>query len=104
MICYEVTLQIEPALAAAVEDHMRRDHIPEIFATGCFHRIRFWRASPARFRTSYEARATADLERYLRDHAAAFRAEFQKAFPRGVTITRETWTEVENWGGSTAVD
>jgi hypothetical protein len=104
MISYEVTLQIEPAFAAAVEDHMRREHIPGIFATGCFCRIRFWRASPARFRTSYEARVAADLERYLRDHAAAFRAEFQTAFPRGVTITRETWTEVESWGESATLD
>jgi Domain of unknown function (DUF4286) len=100
MLSYEVTLQVEPALAAAVEDHMRREHIPGIFATGCFRRIRFWRASPARFRTSYEAGAAADLERYLRDHAATFRAEFQRAFPRGVTVTRETWSEVESWGGS----
>jgi hypothetical protein len=100
MISYEVTLQVESALAAAVEDHLRREHIPGILATGCFCRIRFWRASPARFRTGYEARAAADLERYLRDHAAAFRSEFQSAFPRGVTITRETWTEVESWGES----
>jgi hypothetical protein len=98
MISYEVTLQVEPALAGAVEDHMRQDHIPAIFATGCFHRIRFCRASPARFRTTYEAGTAADVERYLRDHAATFRAEFQRSFPRGITVTREIWTEVETWG------
>ena len=99
MISYEVTLQIEPALAPAVEEHMRQEHIPGIFATGCFSRIRFCRASPARLRTSYEARAAADLERYLRDHAAAFRAEFQETFPGGITVTREIWSEIERWSG-----
>jgi hypothetical protein len=100
MLNYEVTLQTEPALAAAVEDHMRRRHIPAIFATGCFRRIRFCRASPARFRTSYEADSAVDLERYLHEHASSFRAEFQSVFPRGVTVTRETWTEQESWGGA----
>jgi hypothetical protein len=102
MISYEVTLQVEPGLAGAVEQHMRREHIPAILETGCFRRIRFWRASPARFRTSYEASEMADLDRYLRAHAATFRAEFQAAFPGGIVITRETWTEVESWGGPPA--
>ena len=39
----------------------------------------------------------ADLDRYLRDHAPKFRAEFQADFPTGVTVTRETWTERETW-------
>lgn len=98
MITYEVTLQAEPALGRAVEDHMRREHIPAIFATGCFRQIRFCQASPTRFRTSYEARTSEDVERYLRDHAPTFRAEFQRAFPSGITVTRETWREVESWG------
>jgi hypothetical protein len=98
MITYEVTLQVEPALAAALERHMRTQHIPEIFATGCFSRIRFQQASDARFRTSYEASSQADLDRYLREHAPRLRAEFQAEFPAGVTVTRETWTERQGWG------
>jgi hypothetical protein len=97
MPLYEVTLQIESALSHAVEDHMRRKHIPEILATGCFQRIRFDRASPGRFRTSYEAKSDADLERYLREHAPRFRAEFQARFPTGVTATRETWASLQSW-------
>jgi hypothetical protein len=98
MISYEVTLQVEPALAQAVEDHMRKHHIPEIFATGCFRRVRFERASPARFRTRYEADSKADLDRYVQEHAPSFRAEFQAEFPNGVIVTREIWTERESWG------
>jgi hypothetical protein len=97
MLLYEVTLQVDPALAGAIEEHMRRVHIPEIFATGCFRRIRFDRASAARFRTSYQADTQADLDRYLREHAPRLRAAFQAEFPEGVVLTREVWIQQEGW-------
>jgi hypothetical protein len=97
VIYYEVILQVQPAIAAKVADHMRREHIPAIFATGCFQRIRFCRASAGLFRTSYEAVSQANLDRYLRDHAPGFRADFQDRLPTGVTVTRETWVEQERW-------
>jgi Domain of unknown function (DUF4286) len=96
-VFYEVTLQVQPALAAAVEEHMRSQHIPGIFRTGCFERIRFDQASPGRFRTSYQARSQSELDRYLKQHAPAFRAEFQAQFPDGVVLTRETWKQRELW-------
>jgi hypothetical protein len=98
MIRYEVTLQVEPALAPIVAQHMRGDHVPAIFATGCFHRIRFEQASAARFRTSYEAKNQSDLDRYLRDYAPKLRAEFQTRFPTGIITTREIWAALEVWG------
>ena len=98
MIRYEVTLDVAPLMSAAVEEHMRRKHIPAIFATGCFRQIRFERASSHRFRTSYEAETAADLERYLHDHAPALRAEFLAEFSSGVRLSRETWYELERWG------
>ena len=97
MVLYEVTLQVEPQLAAAVEEYMRRGHIPEIFATGCFRRIRFSLASPNRFRTTYQADGPEDLDRYLQEHAPRLRAEFQARFPQGVVLTRETWVQREMW-------
>lgn len=97
MLSYEVTLQIEPRLAAAVEEYMRQDHIPRIFATGCFRRIRLSLASPIRFRASYQADGQADLDRYLRDHAPGLRTAFQARFPEGVALTRETWVQREVW-------
>jgi hypothetical protein len=97
MIFYEVTLQLDPGLASSVEEHMRTKHIPAIFATGCFQRIQFDRASAARLRTSYQAGSQAQLDRYLQEHAPRFRAEFQAEFPAGVTMTRETWTQQEVW-------
>jgi hypothetical protein len=97
MILYEVTLDVEPVLAHQVEEHMRQSHIPAIFATGCFRRIRFCQASLYRFRTSYEAATQADLDRYFRDHAPGLRDEFTKSFPTGVSISRETWVLREFW-------
>jgi len=97
MISYDVTLQVEPALAPSVEEFMRQSHIPDIFATGCFRRIVFGRASATRFRTSYQADAQADLDRYLNDHAPKFRAEVLAKFPDGLTVTRETWVESQLW-------
>jgi hypothetical protein len=97
MISYEVTLQVQPGLAAAVEEYMRQSHIPDILATGCFQKIRFSRASPSRFRTAYQADTEAELDRYLRDHAPKFRAEFLGKFPEGVTVTRETWMQRQMW-------
>ncbi|HEY3011365.1 MAG TPA: DUF4286 family protein [Gemmatimonadales bacterium] len=97
MILYEVTLDAEPAVAPAVEEHMRRKHIPAILASACFRRIRFAQASSTRFRTSYEAESQADLDRYLREYAPALRAEFQAEFAAGVTVTREIWIEREVW-------
>ena len=96
-VLYEVTLQVEPSLAAAVEEHMRRRHIPDIHRTGCFHHIRFDQASAGRFRTCYQAHSLLELERYLRGHAPRLRTEFQVHFPQGVTLTRETWKACEIW-------
>jgi hypothetical protein len=98
MITYEVTVTIEPALAAAFERYMRQAHIPEILATGCFGRIRFERADDATFRTAYMADERAGIERYLRDHTARFREDFARHFPEGVRAERRVWEEVEVWG------
>ena len=98
MILYEVILDVEASLDAAVDEHMRLRHIPEIFATGCFRRIRFQRSSSHRFRTSSEAESATDLQRYLLDHAPRLRAEFLAEVPSGVGRTRETWHDLEQWG------
>jgi hypothetical protein len=98
MLLYEVTLDSEPAIAEELEEHMRKTHIPAIAATGCFRQIRFCRSASGRFRTSYEAENQADLDRYFRDHAPALRHEFSREFPKGVTLSRETWALREVWG------
>jgi hypothetical protein len=96
-ILYEVTVEVEPALADAFVEYMTRKHIPEIYATKCFQRIRFDRAGPTTLRTSYQAATAGDLERYLQHHTAAFRADFAAYFPTGVRVSRVTWNGVASW-------
>lgn len=97
MVTYEVTIDVEPGLAAAFERYMRDEHIPAIFATGCFARIDFEQASTTRFRTRYQAARREDLERYLRDHTAPFRADFAARFPTGAAVAREIWMAQQGW-------
>lgn len=97
MVRYEVVVQAAPELSEKFEEYMRRKHIPEILATGCFTHIVLQRAEGSRYRTSYTADTRADVERYLAEHTAAFRSDFQAHFPEGVAATREVWTDVEEW-------
>ena len=97
MVRYEVTVDVEPELAERLAGYMREKHIPEILRTGCFAAISFEQAGPARFRTSYVARTQADLDRYLAEHTAHFRADFLAHFPSGASASREVWTVAEEW-------
>ena len=94
---YEVTVELEPALVERFVTYMTAKHAPEIFATGCFRSIRLDRTGPTTFRGTYEAATPQDLERYQRDHTAAFRADFAAHFPAGAVVTRVTWTEIASW-------
>lgn len=91
MFTYEVQVEAPAGVGEAFEAYMRRKHIPEIFATGCFVDITFEAASATRFRTRYRARHREDLDRYLLDHAAAFRRDFLQHFPEGLKVVRELW-------------
>jgi Domain of unknown function (DUF4286) len=97
MLRYEVTLEVEPGLAATLEAWMRRTHVPDIGATGCFLRIRFDRASETRYRTCYHAATAADLNRYLAEHAPEMRDQFARRFPSGISVSREVWEELDTW-------
>jgi len=96
-LAYEVTLELDPALTGAVLLELRHHHIPAILATGCFRAIRLERVDDGRIRTRYEAARPADLERYLAEHTAHFRADFMARFPKGVRATREVWHGVAEW-------
>lgn len=97
MVVYEVSVTVEPALVEPFEQYMRRKHIPEILATGCFTRIRFERATGTRYRTSYEAETQGDVDRYLTEHTARLREDFLATFPAGATASREIWTSLQSW-------
>ena len=96
MVTYEVTAVVDAARITDYEEYMRR-HIPDLLATGCFTAARLEKAAPGRYRVLYQAPSQADLDRYLRDHAAGLRADFVKHFPAGVQLSREVWAAVEVW-------
>ena len=97
MLRYEVTVTVRDDLRARFEEYFISKHIPEILATGCFLDIRFDRSDGGAYRTVYHAAARTDLERYLQQHAAHFRADFAQHFPEGVTPSRENWTALAEW-------
>lgn len=97
MVAYEVKVEVRGDLAPAFERYMRERHIPEILATGCFARIRFERASATHFRSRYMASSQADLDRYLAEHTARFRADFMAHFPEGCVPSREVWESLQAW-------
>ena len=97
MVTYEVTAEVEAALAERYESFMRDGHIPDVFATGCFHAVSFERAASGRYRIRYQAASQAEVDRYLRDHTARLRADFLAHFPTGATLSREVWTELGRW-------
>lgn len=97
MVVYEVRVAVEEDLAEAFEAYMRRRHLPEILATGCFQRIRFVRGGAGRFATWYEAARRADVDRYLAGPAAVLRADFLAHFPEGASVERDVWEPVQAW-------
>lgn len=96
MIHYEVTLECSESTAPALEHWMRNTHIPDMLDTGCFVAIHFDR-NDGRFRTVYQATSRQQLDRYLADHAPRLREHFQKQFPSGVAVSRETWDQLQEW-------
>lgn len=100
MVVYEVTVEIDPERAPALERYMRGRHIGEVLATDRFLRARFERDADGRYRTRYEAEDHADVERYLEEDAAALRADFQAHFAEGVRVTRAHWVELARWDAS----
>lgn len=98
MVFHEVTVDVAAEIARVFEVYMLGKHVPEMLATACFGSISFDRSSETRFRTRYAAATQEDLDRYLTQHAAHFRADFHDHVPAGAVPTREVWTLVKSWG------
>lgn len=93
MVTYEITADVDPALAADYESWMRA-HIADVLATGCFTGATFERSGTGQYRIRYRAKDRATLDRYLSEHAPALREDFARHFPTGVTNAREVWEDV----------
>lgn len=97
MVIYEVTTDVAAHAIAAYESYMRDQHIPEVLGTGCFESASIARSMPGRYRIRYIARSMDVLDRYLASYAQQFRADFAAHLASGVTVSREVWTELQQW-------
>ena len=97
MIVYEVTAIVEPDLRQGYESFMRREHIPDLMATGIFTGATFEQSDPGRYRVRYVADTRDALNRYLSDHAPGLREDFFEHFPAGVRLEREVWNVEETF-------
>lgn len=97
MVIYEVRVKVRDDMAGAFDFYMRRKHLREILATGCFTAIRFERTEDGVFRSRYEAATHEDLDRYLKQHAPHFRADFAAHISEGCEVTREVLETVETF-------
>jgi Domain of unknown function (DUF4286) len=97
MIIYEVTTVVPPANIAAYESYMRDRHVREVLDTGCFLSATIARSLPGRYRIRYVATSMDVLDRYLSRFAQQFRADFAAHLGSDVEVTREVWTELQQW-------
>ena len=83
MILYNVTVKVDWIIHDEWLEWMRREHMPEVVATGCFIRSYLFRiletdeTEGPTYSSQYFAQSKADYDKYIDLHAALLR---QKAF------------------------
>lgn len=101
MTYYTVTAEVEVGAAAEWLAWMRKTHIPEVLATGCFHACRITvlqdPAPPPGFATyllEYEAPSAQAVARYRAEFAPALQQAHGRRFGSVVRATRTVRTMV----------
>ena len=84
MIIYEITAIVDARLTETYERYMRRHHIPDVMASGCFQSADLASATPDRYRIRY---------------AALTNEDFASHFPEEVVLSRAVWTTMQRWDG-----
>lgn len=83
MIIYNVTIKVEPEIAAAWLEWMKQVHIGEVMATGLFHDYRMCRlleqddSEGPTYTVQYATDTLENYNTYITEHAALLR---QKSF------------------------
>jgi Domain of unknown function (DUF4286) len=87
MILYNVTSNVDQAVAEAWLFFMQTIHVPEVMATGCFVRSQICRllgdedSDGITYAAQYYCVDLATLERYQEEFAPALRADLDRRFP-----------------------
>ncbi|OQS00788.1 hypothetical protein ACHHYP_02715 [Achlya hypogyna] len=93
-VVYEVTNYCDEAAVPVLLAYMAGGHLQDMLDTGCFAAAEFEQCAPTTFRSRYLAESQADIDRYLANHAAAMRDDFQKHLPTGVRCERALFTQI----------
>jgi len=79
MIIYNVTVKVEKEIAEEWLEWLRKEHIPDLIGTGCFHNATVLqlldtddREGPT-YAVQYFADSRNEVERYLSDYSAEMR-------------------------------
>jgi hypothetical protein len=81
MIIYNVTIQVDNAIAAEWLTWLQEVHIPDVMATNCFTEFRIVRllevdeSDGPTYATQYFAESKADYNRYIEIYAPALRQQ-----------------------------
>ena len=101
MLLYNVTSNVDEAVADAWLFFMRTVHVPEVLATGCFARCQICQLleeienEGRTYAVQYYAPDADTLERYQRDHAPALRADLERRFPQQFVSFRTVLEVIE---------
>ena len=88
MLLYNVTCNVDEAVAEAWLFFMRTVHVPEVLATGCFERSQICQVVEEEdndgrtYAVQYYCPDAATLDRYQREFAPALRADMERRFPQ----------------------
>lgn len=81
MILYNVTVNVDEAIAKEWLQWMKEQHMPDVMATGCFRESRIFRLLSAKeqggftYAVQYFAENMEDYQRYFDNHAEALQTE-----------------------------
>ena len=101
MLLYNVTCNVDEAVADAWLFFMRTVHVPEVIATGCFERSQICQLLDEEdnggrtYAIQYYAPDAATLDRYQRDYAPALRADLERRFPQQFVAFRTVLEVIE---------
>lgn len=85
MICYNVTVKIDPQIETDWVKWQKEEHIPEVMATGLFNEFKFFKlleqdeTEGVTYVVQYFSPSIEDYTRYIKEFAAELR---EKAFAK----------------------
>lgn len=100
MVVYNVTVSVTPGKSADWLDFMRKEHVPEVLATGAFRdykicRVLGYEEGGETFAVQYVAWSTDHLRRYTEEDAPRLQAEHSMRFGEDAVAFRTVLEVIE---------